>query len=134
MNKVILNGRLTKDVTLRKTTAGTSVAEFTLAVQRKVANADGKKDADFIDCVAWRTTAELLEKYCHKGGRIGLVGSIQKRSYDNKEGNKVWVTEVIVDEIEFLETKKQEEAPAPEEAPEEIPDIDYSISDDDLPF
>ena len=127
MNLTILTGRLTKDVVLRKTASGTSVAEFTIAVQRDIPNAEGKKEADFIDCIAWKTKAEALEKYTHKGDKIGVTGSIQKRNYENKEGNKVYITEVIVDKIEFLENKKQEEAPAEAEQ-------DFDISEDDLPF
>lgn len=129
MNKTILTGRLTKDVVLRKTTQGTSVVEFTIAVQRRIANAEGKREADFINCIAWKGKAENMEKYCKKGDRIGVVGSIQTRNYENKDGNKVYVTEVIADDVEFLENKKQEEAPV-----EETSGDDFNITEDDLPF
>ena len=127
MNKVLEIGNLTKDVDLITTTSGVSVAKFTIAVQRKYANQDGEREADFIDCVAWRTQAENLHKYCHKGDKIAVVGAIQTRSYDAQDGTKRYITEVVADEIEFISTKRKE-APADEKQPELIP------VKDDLPF
>lgn len=106
MNKWTGIGRLTKDVDLATTPNGVSVAKFTIAVNRSFTNADGEREADFINCVAWRKTAEILEKYCQKGDRIGVVGELQTRNYKTKDGEKRTATEIIVDEVEFLEKKK----------------------------
>ena len=105
MNKAILVGRLTRDPELRTTANGTSVCTFSVAVNRRFKNADGGYDADFINCVAWRQQAEFLAKYFAKGRMVGVVGSIQTRNYDNKEGQKVYVTEVAVDEVHFVDSK-----------------------------
>ena len=105
MNKVILVGRLTRDSEIKNTTTGKTVANFNLAVDRRFKNKDGQKEADFINCQAWGKTAELLGQYTQKGSRIGVVGRMQVRSYDGTDGVKRWVTEVIVDELEFLESK-----------------------------
>ena len=108
MNKVILIGRLTKDVELRRTNSGKAVASFALAVNKDYKNEQGGYDADFIDCVAFEQRAETISKYVHKGDRFGVVGNLTTRSYENNDGNKVKVTEVKVTEFEFLESKKQE--------------------------
>lgn len=100
MNIVNLIGRLTKDVVLKKTTNGTSVVGFTLAVNR------AKEGADFIPCVAYNQTADLMDKYLSKGSQIAVQGRINTRNYDNEAGQKVYVTEVIADRIEFLEKKE----------------------------
>lgn len=109
MNKVILVGRLVKDPEVKATQSQISVCSFTLAVDRKFKNADGERQADFLNCVAWRQQAELLGKYFQKGSRIGIIGNLQSRSYDDANGKKVYVTEVIVDEIEFVESKRDSE-------------------------
>ena len=108
MNSVVLVGRTTKDIELRRTGSGTAVASFTLAVSRDFKTQDGQ-DADFINCVAWKKTAELLEQYIHKGDRIALNGSIRTRNYEDNHGKKVYITEVLVSHVEFLETKKNRE-------------------------
>lgn len=100
MNIVNLIGRLTKDVVLKKTTNGTSVVGFTLAVNR------AKEGADFIPCVAYNQTADLMDKYLSKGSQIAVQGRINTRNYDNEAGQKVYVTEVIADRIEFLDKKE----------------------------
>ena len=105
MNKWTGTGRLTRDPEIKNTTTGKAVANFTLAVDRRFKNQDGQKQADFINCQAWGKTAEVLGQYTQKGSRIGVVGRIQVRSYDAQDGTKRWVTEVIVDELEFLESK-----------------------------
>jgi len=107
MNKVILMGRLTRDPELRYTQS-TNIAQatFSVACDRRRA-ADGTQKADFINCVAWRQTAEFVSKYFAKGNRILLTGSIQTRDYTDKDGRKVYVTEVIVDDVEFCESKGQ---------------------------
>lgn len=107
MNKTILIGRLTKDVELRRTGSGKAVASFTLAVNKDFKNEQGGYDADFIDCVAFEQRAETISKYVHKGDRFGVIGNLTTRSYENKDGKKVKVTEVKVTEFEFLESKKQ---------------------------
>jgi len=98
-----LIGRLTKDVELRRTGSGKAVASFTLAVNKDYKNEQGGYDADFIDCVAFEQRAETISKYVHKGDRFAVVGKLATRSYENKEGKKVKVTE-----FDFLESKKQD--------------------------
>ena len=105
MNKVTLIGRLTKDAELKTTSSGINYCNFIIAVDRKFKDANGNRQADFIACVAWRTTADFISKYFKKGNKIAVVGSIQTRSYEDQSGNKHLVTEVIVDEAEFVESK-----------------------------
>lgn len=107
MNTVVLVGRTTRDIELRRTGNGTAVASFTLAVNRDFKTNDGQ-EADFIQCVAWKKTAELLEQYVHKGDRIAVNGSIRTRNYEDSHGRTVYVTEVLVNHVEFLETKNRE--------------------------
>ena len=109
MNCVVLIGRLTKDVELRRTTSGKAVASFTLAVNKDFRNEQGGYDADFIDCVAFEQKAEAISKYVRKGDRFAVLGQLATRSYENKEGKKVKVTEVKVTGFDFLESKKQSE-------------------------
>lgn len=104
MNKAILVGRLTKDPELKTTAGGVSVCSFTVAVNRRFKNAEGNYDADFINCVAWRQQAEFLSKFFAKGRMVGVVGSIQTRSYD-KDGQRVYITEVVAEEISFVDSK-----------------------------
>lgn len=101
MNKAIIIGRMTKDPEVRYTQSGTPVGTFTLAVDRRVAK-DKPKEADFIPCVVWGKTAEVVGKWCKKGKQIGVEGRIQVRSYDAKDGTKRYVTEVIVNDLELL--------------------------------
>ncbi len=106
MNKAILVGRLTKDPELKTTSSGVNVCSFTIAVNRRFRNAEGNYDADFINCVAWRQQAEFLSKFFTKGRMVGIVGSIQTRNYE-RDGQRIYVTEVVVDEISFVESKSQ---------------------------
>lgn len=106
INNVVMVGRLTKDADLRYTSSGTAVASFTLAVNRDFTGANGKKEADFISCVAWRKIAETLASYTRKGSLIGVEGRIQTRSYDNQQGQRVYVTEVVSDKVTFMDTKQ----------------------------
>lgn len=106
INNVVLVGRLTKDPDLKYTGNGTAVATFTLAVNRNFTNQSGEREADFINCVIWRKPAETLANYAKKGVLIGLTGRIQTRSYDNQQGQRVYVTEVIADNFQLLESKK----------------------------
>ncbi|MEG1753725.1 MAG: single-stranded DNA-binding protein [Christensenella sp.] len=117
MNKAILVGNLTKDPERRTTSSDVSVTSFTIAVSRRYKDASGNYPADFISCVAWRQTAEFIAKYFVKGSRIGVVGSIQTRNYDDKNGVKRYVTEVNVDEAEFVGSKAQNAGGARENAP-----------------
>lgn len=105
MNKVMLIGRMTKDAELKRTQNGTEFCNFIIAVDRRFKDANGQRQADFIACVAWRTTADFIAKYFKKGNRIAVVGSIQTRTYEDQNGQKKLVTEVIVDEAEFVESK-----------------------------
>lgn len=108
MNKVVLMGRLTKEPELRYTPSNnTAVCQFTVAVDRRF-KTDNQPQADFIPVVAWRQTAEFVSKYFTKGSRIAIVGSIQTRSWDDNEGKRHYVTEVIADEVEFCESKRQD--------------------------
>ena len=138
MNKAILVGRLTRDPELRTTAGGVSVCSFSIAVNRRFKNAEGNYDADFINCVAWRQQAEFLAKYFAKGRMVGVVGSIQTRNYDNKDGQKVYVTEISVEEIYFAGSGDERN-----EAHNEIPPMPAlpqnegfvpGPADDDLPF
>ena len=128
MNKIILTGRLTRDPELRKTTSGVAVTQFSLAVTRDFKNQEGEYEADFINCVAYRKLAETITTYTQKGDKLGVDGRLQIRNYDNSEGNKVYVSEVIVNGIEFLEAKKEKSA-----SNEEVSGIDASNEDID-PF
>ncbi len=106
MNKVILIGRITKDPELRKTPQDISVVQFTIAVNRNYQNKNGERQADFISCVAWRNQADNLARYIKKGGQIAIEGNIQTRSYDDPNGVRRYITEVVCDQITFLESKK----------------------------
>lgn len=109
MNKVILVGRLTKDVELRYTqTTNTPVASFTLAVDRKVAKIGEERKSDFLNIVAWNKLADIASRNLSKGVRVGIVGTIQNRSWEKDDGTKKYITEIIADDIEFLDTKKKE--------------------------
>jgi single-strand DNA-binding protein len=147
MNKAILIGRLTKDPELRYTQSNTPVANFTIAVNRAYTNQNGEREADFINCVTWEKQAENLKKYCDKGSQVAVEGRIQTRTYDDKNGKKVYVTEVIAENIQFLDRKKDGQASneVKEEEKEEDPFADFGsnntlyadeieISDEDLPF
>ena len=107
MNKVILMGRLTKDVEMRQTPNGVSLARFSIAVTRRFKNSNGEYDADFINCIAWRQTGEFIARYFQKGSMIAVVGSIQSRSWDGNDGKKQYATEVIVDEAYFTGSKSE---------------------------
>lgn len=150
MNKVILIGRLVRDPELRTTQNHTSVANFTIAVNRP--RIDGEdRGADFINCMAWRKLAETIAKYCVKGDQIAIEGHIQTSSYENQDGTKKYTTNVIVDTIKFLSTKQenrqqngqqfstnQEAFESAMNEPSEDPFSDFGsqieLSDDDLPF
>ena len=139
MNKVILMGRLTRDPDLRTTPQQVPVATFTIAVERKYKDASGERKADFINIVAWRNHATFAGKYFSKGMKIVVVGSIQTRTYNDKDGKKVYVTEIITEELDFAESRKSADNNYHPEAPEDQNNDDgfLGIDDDDdttLPF
>lgn len=162
INRVVLVGRLTRDPELRYTPSGVAIATFTLAVNRTYANQQGEREADFISCVVWRKPAENVANFLKKGNLAGVEGRIQTRSYDNQEGKRVYVTEVLAESVQFLEPRGSNAnqggtsfgggAPQPQnpsaqfggngfEGPrkqEQSPFFDQGkpidISDDDLPF
>ncbi|WP_300911404.1 single-stranded DNA-binding protein [Faecalibaculum rodentium] len=111
MNITNLTGRMTKDIELRTTQSGKTVANFTLAVNRRF-KSQGQPDADFFRCQAWGKTAEVLHQYTHKGSQIGVTGRLQNRSYENQQGQKVEITEVIVESIDLLDSRNNGTQPA----------------------
>lgn len=136
MNKVILVGNLTKDPELATTNSGVSVCRFTLAVSRRYQNADGERETDFLNVVVWRGQADNCHKYLKKGSKCGVVGTIQTRSYDAQDGTKRYITEVVADEVEFLNSRSASEGGyEAKEAPKK-PDVATlePIDDDTLPF
>lgn len=108
MNKVVLVGRITKDPELKRTGSDIPYVQFTVAINRPYKNNTGERQADFIGCVAWRQTAEVIAKYVRKGQQIGVDGSIQTRSYDDSNGIKHFVTEVLVENFHFIESKRDD--------------------------
>ena len=151
INNVVLVGRMTKDAELRYTPSNVAVATFTLAVNRNFKNQNGEQEADFINVVIWRQQAENLANWAKKGALIGVTGRIQTRSYDNQQGQRIYVTEVVAESFQLLESRASREgqggnynpphqAPAqstPNFAREESPfraKNPMDISDDDLPF
>ena len=134
MNKVIIVGRLTKDPELKCTANGVSVTSFTVAVNRKYKNDEGNYDADFINCVAWRQQADFLCKFFNKGDMVGIVGSIQTRNYDNKDGQKVYVTEVGVEEVHFVGGKSEKKEEKPSVSGFDNAGFVPMPGDDDLPY
>ena len=153
MNKAILIGRLTRDPELRYTGSNTAVATFSLAVNRPFTNQSGEREADFINIVVWRKQAENVKNYLTQGSQVAVEGRIQTRSYDGEDGKKRYVTEVVADNVQFLDTKSssnntnsfptsnpfETEEPAPQTTNvEKDPFADFGsnieINDDELPF
>lgn len=141
LNSTCLVGRLTKDAELRYTPNNQAVATFTLAVNRPFKSQNGEREADFINCVIWRQQAENLANWAKKGALIGITGRIQTRSYENQQGQRVYVTEVVADSFQLLENKKDRDAGQSQgysqpdfsrQTPANTSPMD--ISDDDLPF
>ena len=140
-NKVILGGRLTADVELKQTPNGVSVAQFSLAVNRKF-QSDGQQ-TDFFNCQAWRNTAEFVSRYFHKGSSICVIGSIQNRSWTDQNGQKRYATDIIVDEAQFVDSKNEAQGAETASPTNYIPDAYKTPSepkfeavsdDDDLPY
>ena len=141
INQTTLVGRLTNDVNLRYTQSNVAVATFTLAVNRTFKNENGEREADFINCVMWRQQAENLANWAKKGALIGITGRIQTRSYDNQQGQRVYVTEVVAETFQLLESRNSQgqSQGQTKSAQQQAPDFSrqgapMDISDDDLPF
>src|SRR5690625_2898531 len=144
LNRVVLVGRLTKDPELKYTASGVAVANFTIACNRPFKNQQGEQEADFINCVAWRKPAENLANYMKKGGLIGVDGRIQTRSYDGQDGKRVYVTEVVAENIQFLESRNSSEKPKQQQRvdvynnevkqAQQFDGEQIDVSDDELPF
>jgi len=132
MNKVFLIGNLTRDPELNVVSSGVSVCRFTIAVGRRFASADGTKETDFINIVAWRGLADNCGKFLKKGNKVAICGNLQTRSYENKEGVKVNVFEIVADEVEFLTSKAEAEAMGGRKD-DQVAEL-QPIQDDDLPF
>lgn len=130
INKVILTGRLTAAPELKKTSSDVSVTSFSVAVQRQYKGSDGNYPTDFINCVAWRNTAEFICKYFGKGNLIALVGELQTRNYEDKQGNKRTAVEVVCSEAHFVESKQKVDPQFKPPADVEFTEVD----DDELPF
>ena len=132
MNKVILVGNLTKDPELSETPSGVAVCKFSLAVSRDYTNAEGNRDTDFFNITVWRGRAENCGKYLKKGNKVAIVGSLQNRSYEDKDGIKRTVTDVIASDVEFL-TPKQSEEESVVSVKRDRPQME-EIDDNQLPF
>lgn len=132
MNKVFLIGNLTKDPELSQTNSGISVCRFSLAVTRRFQNADGEREADFLNIVVWRGQADNCHKFLKKGSKCAVSGSIQSRSYDAQDGTKRYVTEVVADEVEFISTNRNNDSSEGKKKAE-VSDLE-PIDDDTLPF
>ena len=147
LNKVILIGRITKDVELRRTSSDTPVVSFTIAVDKRRSNqGDSNQTADFINCVAWERIAEVMDQYVRKGMLLAIEGRIQTRSYENNEGVRVYTTEVVCNSMQMLESKNSQqnkedsfkglEKYEPNNKPKEEKNDEeaFEIDDDELPF
>ncbi|HFI0508878.1 TPA: single-stranded DNA-binding protein [Streptococcus suis] len=137
INNVVLVGRLTRDVELRYTPSNQAVATFTLAVNRNFKNqSTGEREADFINCVMWRQQAENLANWTKKGHLIGITGRFQTRSYDNQQGQRVYVTEVVAESFQVLEKRDNSanQASMEDQMPPNFSGQPMDITDDDLPF
>lgn len=130
MNKIMLIGNLTSDPELRTTPNGVSVCTFRIAVNRRFKDGDGNQQMDFIPVICWRQLADLCGKYLSKGKKVGVAGSLQSRSYEDKSGNKRTVYDVVADEVEFLSPKGTNGGGQYEDAPDGFVEVD----DSELPF
>ena len=141
INRMVLAGRLVKDPVLHKTANGASVVSFTVACTRRFKQ-EGQPDADFINTVAWNKTADIVQQYTHKGPLVGVEGRIQTRSYDDQSGKRVFVTEVVADSVQFLESKSavasnqgyQSDNSSSQSYSNDFTSSTLDIASDDLPF
>ncbi|CUO79555.1 Helix-destabilizing protein [Roseburia hominis] len=142
LNRVALVGRLTRDPELRRTGSGKAVTSFNLAVERNFKSDD--QEADFINCVCWGKVAENTERYCSKGSMVSVDGRIQTRNYENNQGQKVYVTEVIADSVQFIQTNRNNNTATAAQAPtnsyvpnepiQQFEDDNYMLEEDDIQF
>lgn len=132
MNKVFLIGNLTRDPELRQTQSGVPICNFTIAVNRNYTDASGEKQTDFFNCVAWQGKAESIHKYCKKGNKVAVAGSIQLRNYEDNQGIKRTAVDIIVQDLEFLTPKAQDEVM--EEPRRKRPTLQPMDDDIDCPF
>ena len=151
INRAVVCGRLVRDPELRRTQNGTPVASFTLAVNRTFKNADGQQEANFLNCVAWNKTAEIVDQYCSKGNLVGVEGRLQSRSYQDNQGNNRTVVEIIADQVQFMQSKDSGNHPAQTMAqasekyygrnrvdnsiyPDQMSSAGFDLNDDDIEF
>lgn len=136
MNKVYLIGNLTRDPELAETTSGIKVCRFAIAVNRTYAGSDGNRETDFFNITVWRTQAENCGRYLRKGSKVAIVGSLQNRSYEDKEGVKRNVTDIIASEVEFLASRSSSDGDSSEGQSSQRKDRPKlePVADDDLPF
>ena len=136
INNVVLIGRLTRDVELHRTPQDQAVGQFTLAVNRNFKNQDGGYDADFINCVIWRKSAENFASWIKKGNLVAITGHIQTRNYENQQGQRVYVTEVVAESFQLLEKRDNSanQNSMAEQMPPSFAGNQMDIKDDDLPF
>ena len=133
INNVTLVGNMTRDPELRRTATGKAVTTFTLALNRIKSSSDGQQ-ADYISCVVWGKIAESTAQYCSKGSKVGVVGHLQSKSYDNAQGQRVYVTEVVCEQVDFINTRNQENNAQPQQVENNPFDQSFNIMDEDLPF
>ena len=133
LNKVVLMGRLTKDPEMRYTQAQTAVTSFSLAVERDAKSRDGDREVDYINCVAWRSSAEFVEKYFHKGSMAVVAGRLQIRNWQDKDGNNRQSAEVVVDNIYFGDSKRSDDSNTPPLTGSTFKELEDD-SHEDLPF
>nr|DAN08518.1 MAG TPA: Single strand binding protein [Caudoviricetes sp.]DAY15774.1 MAG TPA: Single strand binding protein [Caudoviricetes sp.] len=136
INNVVLIGRLTRDVELRYTPQNQAVGQFTLAVNRNFKNQNGEYDADFINCVIWGKSAENFANWTKKGNLVGITGRVQTRNYENQQGQRVYVTEVVAESFQLLEKRDNSanQNSMAEQMPPSFAGNPMDIKDDDLPF
>lgn len=133
MNKVILIGNLTKDPELATTNSGVSVCRFPLAVTRNFSNSEGERETDFLNIIVWRGQADNCHKYLKKGSKCAITGSIQTRSYDAQDGSKRYVTEIVAESVEFLNSRNGADGQDRFPEKKDVADLE-PIDDDSLPF
>lgn len=143
INNVVLVGRLTKDPELKMTSSNTPFVNFSLAVNRSFTNQAGEREADFINCTIWNRAAENLAKYMRQGSLVGVEGRIQTRNYENEQGQRVYITEVVVNQLQYLETRRDNDQPRSQQQTQthsnDSQDEYYEtskklVAEEDLPF
>ena len=144
INRAVICGRLVRDPELRRTSNGTPVTSFTVAVNRTFKNSDGQQEADFLNCVAWNKTAEIVDQYCSKGNLVGVEGRLQSRSYQDNQGNNRTVVEIIADQVQFMQSKDSSvqtsekyygrNRVANSIYPDQMSSAGFDLNDDDIEF